>query len=203
MSSTRQRWLKAVADQTGASPEDVEVLEFGAKLLVNCVMDITVIFTIAFFLGTLPSVAVGYFVVAVLKYFAGGAHAHTMLNCLIIGVVVYTSMGLLAHTLATWSPITPPITFAGVSALSVGAFTKFAPATPPQKPVRSARHYQHLKKGALLTLSAVLILGAFYLIRPFAPQELFWAGCLALVWQSFILFPGSRRLFENIERYLF
>ncbi len=202
MSLHSKKFIQSLARETGASPEDAEVFEFGLILLINGLIDIAVIFTIAYCLGFFQNVVIAYTVAAVLKYFAGGTHARTMSNCLIIGTVAYTSIGLVSQVLPGDSPLMLSVSFGFVAGLSLVSFLRYAPNSPPQKPVRSVRHYGQLRRGSLIVLSIILLVGVSWLLRPFAPAELFWAGCLALVWQSFILLPCSKRLFNLIERHL-
>ena len=192
-----------VSDQTSASEEDREVYEFAMKLLVNCTVDVVVIFSLAYLLGILPATALAYVLVALFKSFAGGSHASKMLNCLVTGVTVYIGIGFAARTLARLPNSAAWGAFVTIGSLAVIVFAMYAPAVPPQKPLKSISQRRHLRTGAMIALAVTLILGLAWLISPFTAPELFWAGCMSLVWQSLILLPGSQRLFDSIERYMF
>jgi len=203
MEALARRIAGIVSDQTSASPEDREVYEFAMKLVINTTVDVLVIFLLAYLLGVLRPVALAYAVVALLKYFAGGAHASKMLNCLVTGAAVYLGIGLGARAMAhSPSPVAWGA-FLVIGSLALVVFALNAPAVPPQKPLRSMRQRRHLRRGAMVALAGILLLGLAWLMRPFASPELFWAGCMSLVWQSLILLPGSQRLFDNLERYMF
>jgi accessory gene regulator B len=191
-----------VSDQTSASLEDREVYEFATKLLVNTTVDIAVILSLAYLLGILPAVALSYMLVAVLKYFAGGAHASKMLNCLVTGTMLYTGIGLAARTLARLPDSIAWGAFLTIGSVALTVFTLYAPAVPAQKHLRSPGHLRRLRRGAMIALATVLAMGLAWLMAPFTAPELFWAGCMSLVWQSLILLPGSQRLFDNLERYI-
>ncbi len=203
MEALARRIAGIVADQTAASPEDREVYEFAMKLVINTALDIAVIFSLAYALGILRPVAFAYGLVTLLKYFAGGAHASKMLNCLVTGTAVYLSIGLGARALATLARHGSGVVFLVVGSLAFLAFVLYAPAVPPYKPLKSVRQGKYLRKGAMTALGAILLLGVVWLLRPFAAPEFFWAGCISLVWQSLILLPGSQRLFDGLERYMF
>lgn len=192
-----------MSSEVKASDEDREVYEFAAKLVVNTAVDVAIIFGFAFLLGVLPSVMLAYCLVALLKYFAGGAHASKMLNCLITGVAVYLGIGAGARVLSTLPYSAAVCAFGAIGSGTLRAFLLFAPAVPPQKPLKSVRHRGYLRKGAVVSLFVILAAGITWLARPFASAELFWAGLLALVWQSLILLPGTQRLFDRMELHMF
>lgn len=203
MEALARKLASVVSDQTSASPEDREVHEFAMRLLINSVADVVVILSLAHLLGVLRIVAFAYILLAVLKYFAGGAHASKMLNCLVIGVTVFTSIGLSARALAQLPTLIAWGAYLIVALVAITVFYVFAPAVPPQKPLRSIGQRTVLRRCAMITLVITLILGLMWLKNPFAAPELFWAGCISLVWQSLILLPVGQRLFDRVERYLF
>jgi len=198
-----QKIADIVCSEVSAGAEDREIYEFASKLLVNCTFDILVIFCLAYAAGVLLPVAVAYALVAVFKYFAGGAHAQKMLNCLLIGICVYLGIGLGARALAVSAQHLVWIAYVVCSLLALASFALYAPSAHPNKPLRTKQHRQRLKRCAMSALIAVLVLKLVWLVRPFAPDVVFWSGCLALVWQSLILLPESQRLFDNSERYMF
>lgn len=192
-----------VSDQTSASPEDREVFEFAMKLVINTAVDVGVIFSLAYILGVLRPVALAYVLVALLKYFAGGAHASKMVNCLVTGTAIYVCIGFGARALAGMAEHGSWAAFLVIASLALLAFALYAPAVPPQKPLKSVRQGKYLRRGAMIALGGVFLLGVVWLSHPFTDPEFFWAGCISLVWQSLILLPGSQRLFDRLERYMF
>ena len=192
-----------VAAEIGASPEDREVYEFALKLVIDTMLDVAVIFSLAYVFGVLRPVAVAYVLVAILKYFAGGAHASKMVNCLILGTIVYLGLGLAARGLGQLSEQISWAAFLSVGMLATVVFFRHAPVTPPNKPLKSVRHRNYLRKNAMITLGVVLAAMTIWLTRPFSSPDVFWSGLLALVWQSLILLPGCQRLFDTLERFMF
>ena len=198
-----RRIANIVSDQTSALPEDREVYGFAAELLVSSTVDLVVVLSLAHLLGIFRPVIVAYVVIASLKYFGGGIHASKMINCLVTGVTVCLAIGLGARALAPLPNTIAWGAFLTTGLLALAAFISYAPVECSRKPLRSKVQRDRLRTGAMIVVLLSLVLGLAWLIRPFTAPELFWAGCMSLVWQSLTLLPGSQRLFDHIERQMF
>jgi len=187
-----------VASALAMDAEDREVVAFGSKLLLLMMADAVVVLAVAALLGVVPAVAAAYITIVLLKSFAGGAHASRMGVCLLTGTALYAVLGIVARAGAGLGLTAARLALAGAAALSVFAFVRYAPAPPPNKPIKLAARRRALRRGSLLALGGVLGLGLVWAVRPFTQPQLFWGVCLALVWQSLILFPVTRRLYGRI-----
>ncbi|MEW6524296.1 MAG: accessory gene regulator B family protein [Bacillota bacterium] len=193
-----RRMARGIAAPLSLGDDDREVLEFASKLLVVCVLDVTVILAVACLLRVVPQVVTAYLTVVVLKSFAGGAHASRVGPCLVTGILVYSAIGLLARAAAPLGQGAAWTGYTTVAVVAVFAFLRHAPAPPPHKPIKIQARRKALRTGSLLALASVLAASLVWLLRPFTEPGAFWAALLGMVWQSLILFPATQRLFSRL-----
>lgn len=183
------------ATELGLSHDDAEIIAYGLQVIVRSVEGVLAILTIGWLLGSVP-IALMSAVSSLIKPFSGGAHASRPFNCLLMLTAYLAIATALAKVVA---PFVLSYTLVGAlvsTGLAAVALWRFAPVEPPQKPLKDPARRQSMRALSFLSLSFVS-LGIFWLSLDKGTVDLksrlAFAGCVSLVWHSFLLTPSGNR----------
>ncbi len=194
------------------SEEEEEIIRYGLELIANYVLSAAALLGVALALGTGVTTIAAAVPAATIRLYAGGWHASSRRNCIIITTVAYGAAGWLAAVLGAR---------AGAGAMAAGALPvlgltayavwRYAPMASPQKPIASPSRRARLRRCARLLVTwwtAVIIsllvasswTGTDAAEQTSPLRSLALGGTLGLSVQSLTLWPGvNRRLATGDE----
>lgn len=183
------RYLTEELKLTG---EQETVLVYALKVLLSSVIGYLVVILFAWILGILPYTLAAAMTASVLRTFSGGAHANSPLNCTLIGVVIFTELGLLSKYSFGLVEIYLPVLVLVVWFLTLLIIRRYVPADTPEKPIENELQRRRLRR---VSTTLVLLWG---LLMLFSALEIFslskpivYSSTLGLVWQVFSLTPAG------------
>ncbi len=175
-----------LAEEVGLDSNQEQVVQYSITILTTTVFGYLAIAIGGLLTGALLPALIAACSASLLRVFSGGAHASTPVRCVLIGAVIFASLGWLSRVIpANWFPF-----LLGVIVLSAIIFLGlFAPADTPGKPIASKMQRKWLK-----LLSYSIFFGWSGLIWSLLGSgnfstELIAASMLGMFWQTFSITP--------------
>ena len=168
------------------SSDDREKLLIGATVILFNMLEVCIVFTLAFLLGILKETMLFTIMFVPLRMLAAGVHCKTGSTCLLITVIFYIGSSLLCK----YCPIR--ISYAIIlGIMCIIAFLKYAPADTENRPILGEKHRRMIK---IKTISiAVLILVINILIKN---ATLFNCAMYALIIETVSILPLTYKIFN-------
>lgn len=193
----------SIGRELNSSPETVDIIRYGLESIASTLLSFTFIFILSWLLGVWKVMLLVLGPSALMKTFAGGAHAKTMLGCALFSSIVYTA---LAKVVVHAQHFLEPYLLYGLGTaafLSFIAHYRWAPAKNPQHPL-SPQYSQKLRKYSFITLGVLWLtyLGVS-LMATFPWQYSLVAGAIAgITWHSFTITPWGFKFMDKIDALL-
>lgn len=203
-------FARRLARDLGCPPEEEEVLLFGLQVLVNQALGVAAAVIAGVAVGALGPVLCALAVAGSTRLFAGGAHAATSRDCLILSTAALALAGWAAARLA---PLldggTAALLGAAGGAAALGAVAAWAPREAPGKPLFSPAHRRAMRRASFLAVAGWLAVLIWFAAQgwwsPAGPgpwRALYLGGLLGLAGQAFSLSPAAPRLVARAESIL-
>lgn len=145
--------------------------------------------------------------VGLLRQYSGGAHAGTAELCIGIGVIYSAAAAFISKKLLL-SVYTPAAMLPAIIVLYAVSFIlvkKYAPVDSPNKPIRTEKKRERMKKGSLVVLSvyfalSVLLFFAGYHVKTFNSYGI--SLLFGVAWQVFTLMPLGADFLHIVDKLL-
>ena len=200
-----------LARELDYGPEEEEVLLFGLRLLANQAAALALILSVGLLVGAPAPVLLAFLVAGSIKVFAGGAHARSSRNCLLLGAVAFGLFGWAAARLGPALGAAPAVALGLAAALAaLRAVWVWAPQEAPGKPLASPEHRRAMRRASFAALAFWLTALAFLAAHGWGPvaagpgpwRALYLGGLAGLAWQALNLSPAGHRLVGVADRIL-
>lgn len=179
--------------RTGTSvPEDV--LAYAAEVLFLNLLSVILALLFALMAGVALETLFCLGAVAIIRFFAGGAHSTSPARCTIVTGLVFPLLGVVAQRVGVLSPAVAGRLPVVACVLGLIAMTVFAPVDSPAAPIISRQRRMWLRSGSII---AVALLSAVALVL--GNSALRASISLGILWSAFILTPAAHRLFCIID----
>jgi accessory gene regulator B len=171
-----------------------DVLAYAVEVLFLNILSVILALLLAHWAKVLLETLFCLGTVAVLRFFAGGAHSASAARCTIVTGSVFPSLGFVAQRIAALSPAAAGRLPVVACVLGLIAMTMFAPVDSPAAPIISRQRRRRLKSGSIITVALLstvaLVLGNSALRASIS---------LGILWSGFILTPAAHKLFCIID----
>jgi accessory gene regulator B len=184
--------------------EREKVVAYGLIALLQMIVTVLAVLLIGLLIGTAIEALILCFSVSILRKFSGGAHAGSILKCMVIAVLYCTAFSAVARY--GLSPVVGWIElliflilfFAGCFAIVY----RRAPVDSPNKPISSESKRLRLRRGTFLVLA--LYFAFSLLLAVWGKSSVTGRGyCISLLfgilWQVFTLTKLGSRVLTGIE----
>lgn len=187
----------ATATRT-TNPDQVELLGYGAEIILGSIFKVSLLFLIAAFLGIIIEVSVLLLVTGLVRTLSGGAHCSAYYRCLVTSIIILNVLGYTLNTVFIYLQKLPITALLVVLALSLYIYWRHAPQAPLNKPLKSKAMEIKFRQLTLVTgilLSVVvLIVGSGNLIS--------WLIAIGMLWQAFTLTPVAHGFINRLDNLL-
>lgn len=191
-----EKFLSHLSAELNLDSSQAEIIRYGLLSLVFTVAGALAVVVFSAFFGLLREALVVMMAGLIFRKLSGGAHCKTPLACLSVGTAVILMLAWFAAASGSSLSASPLWIFVPPAVAVVVAWF-FSPADVPQKPITSPAQRKTLRMLTFSFLTCWIVLGALLLLTANATlQYAFFAGNLALLWQSFLLTPPGYRLIE-------
>lgn len=191
-----QRVGGCVARQ-GGQEEKAAVLTYGFEVLGGFVLEVALIFFLAWLLKIFVPVVCLMVTVGIFRSLAGGEHCQAYYRCLILSLITFLLLGYLVLLLAPLLVSCKKFALGGGFAFALFATWKYAPVESPARPLSVAKRLK-VRKGTFAFLGLWLL---FFFAFEF-PGEVATASLLGLLGQSFTLLPWGRMFLGRLDALL-
>lgn len=195
-----------ITDELNFDKRQGDVIRFGLEIILETLIKLTIVFTVAYLLGITPYVLAIFVTSISLRFVSGGAHFKTYWRCLTFGLI--TSVGLsYGSMLATPMLGGSGILFSTVAVAFIGFYFVglWAPADNPSKPIKGQQKRQAYKRLSALYV-ALWVVTVILIIVTNKQSELITGICLASVGsfalQMISISPPSYRLAGLVDDYI-
>lgn len=188
-----RRIARLLLTQTGTGVPE-EVLAYAVEVLLLNVLNVTVALVLAAWARVLIETIFCLGTVAILRFFAGGAHNASPARCTLVTGLVFPLLGTAARRMVGFSPTL--IGWLPVVAFILGLISMlaFAPVDSPVAPIISGERRKRLKAGAII--STVLLAAVAFALKNSVLRA---SISLGILWSAFILTPIGQELFRLID----
>lgn len=194
-----------LAGRLGLSQAEKEVVRYGLELIANHVLSAAILLAAAAVAGTVPTTVAAAAPAAVTRLYAGGLHAESRRNCIIITTLAYGTAGWLAAVLGSRLQARQAAAACmPLLGLVIYAVWRYAPQASPRRPIASPRRRARLRCRARLAagfcVAAVASLLAPCALAAGGPgctpinRSLALGGTLGLALQALTLLPSVANL---------
>lgn len=187
------RIARYLATRTGTSVPEA-VLEYAVEVLFLNVLNVSTALLLASWVGVLPETTFALGTVAVLRFFAGGAHNASPALCAAVTSLVFPLLGIAARRLVASGPALGNELLAATFLLGLLAMVAFAPVDSPAAPIISRQRRTRLRAGSIV---AIVLLAA--IASALGNDTLQVSLSLGILWSAFIITPAGHKLFRFID----
>lgn len=166
MEQLSKKIAKKISLTLSYDEEREAVIAYGMIAIVQTIVTLLLILGLGLIFGILPEAFAVVLSASILRKYSGGSHAETIEVCTASAVVYGIGMGLVSRyllqdVLNIYSMIAASvIVFAG----AFWIIYKKAPVDSPNKPIRSEKKINRMRKGSFLVLSVYVLICIFLLI---------------------------------------
>lgn len=179
--------------RTSTSVPEV-VLTYAIEVLFLNVLNVSVALLLAAWARVLPETTAVLVAVAVLRFFAGGAHNATPARCAVVTGLVFPLLGIAAQRLVASGTALTDELLAAIFLIGLLAMVAFAPVDSPAAPIISSQRRARLKACSVI---AEVILAAIASVL--GNNTLRVSLGLGILWSAFIITPTGYKLFRLID----
>lgn len=217
MDAWAERLATRLAVSLSLEADEQAVMAYALKVLASTSLYFAALALLGWATGLLPEFLAAALTVGCLRSFSGGAHLSTPARCAVTGALFSWAMAAAAEALNSAAPMwfTPRTlasettffiasgvafwaTLAGLTALGIACFARFAPAAVPEKPIGPSQ-VRSLRRGSFIALAiwGVAVAAASRLL-----SDPGWviASTLGYLWQLLSVTPAGFRIAGWIER---
>jgi len=169
--------------------DQIEVLSFGAEILVGSIIKLCILFSFAFIIDIALEVTILLIVTGFIRTLSGGAHCSAYYRCLITSVFVFTVLGYSVKVNYPFIRQLHPTILLVILVLTFSLYWSHSPQAPSNKPFKDKKIELAFRWYTLLT---VLILSITAIIMG-SNRLTAWIISFALLWQAFTLTPVGHR----------
>lgn len=182
-----------IAAELGYDDEKREILAYGLFGIMDTLITLVIVGTVSAVFGFFIEGMIICIVGSVLRKYSGGAHAPTVLACIITSVLVCSLGAVVSQYLTLLPPIPVGSILIVVCLLSLLLMVKYAPVDNPNKPIRKEEKRKALRKRsiqlAVLVFGTTLFAVIFSLMKQVSVPSAIAALTIGTIWQSLTLTP--------------
>lgn len=182
-----------LARSTGRRASE-DVLAYAIEILFLNLLSVGVALSLAFWAGALWETLFSMGTVAIIRFFAGGAHSKSAVRCTIVTGIIFPTMGLTTQRIVALDPAVSAWLSVAALLLGITAVVAFAPVDSPAAPIISKQRRGRLKAGSIITVAALTVV-ALAVVN----GSLKISVSLGILWSAFILTPAACRVFYFID----
>lgn len=207
MEKLSKKLASNIAKTLGYDDEKEQVVAYGLTALLQTVVTVLIVFIIGLIVGTPIESLILCFSVSSLRKYSGGAHVSYIELCTAMGVVYCIIFAVISRYVLV-SLISPGIMIAAdvvVYALAYFSIYKLAPVDSPNKPIKTLKKKQRMRKGSYITLSVFLAASLIFLLTGFHSRIMFSYGIsllFGIAWQIFTLTSLGSRFLHRMDSML-
>lgn len=193
----------SIGKELNFSEENIDIIRYGLESAASTLLSFIFTFVFSWILGVWQIMLIIVGASALMKNFAGGAHAKTMLSCALFSSLIFTSLAKIVDSARSF--IEPNLVYVILAAIVFSFFThyRWSPAKTPQHPL-SPEYSQKLRKYSFVALGLLwlIILGASF--QPVSPWQYPLAGgaTVGIIWHSFTITPWGFKFTDKIDALL-
>lgn len=203
MSSRIERLADYIAFELTLTKERRDEILFGLRLLSSNLLNSVMLVIVGFAFGVLPQSLTVVMVSGTIKWFAGGAHASTPINCTITAVTLFTGLGWLAARIGPMvEPLLVGLFLLVITSILFCSVLSYAPADVPEKPITRPEKRAALRRGALVISFLWVGVQVAGFLTGIISNKMLLAMSFGLAWQALILTPVGYRLSGTADRLL-
>lgn len=120
--------------------EDIEKMSLGITVMLINIFETTLVFTLAFFLGTIKETLIFFITFAILRALAAGVHCKTSRECLFVTFLFYIGSSLLSK----YCPINASLASC-IGTICIAVLFKYAPADTENRPILGIHRRKRLR----------------------------------------------------------
>lgn len=194
MEKITARLASSIARSLGYDREKEAVIAYGLFAITQTVLTVFVTLLAGLAVGAPLESMIVCFSVSLYRKYSGGAHANTALACAAVTVTYCTAAALVAKWLAPL--VNPPwLALPAILLIYLVAYWityRYAPVDSPNKPIKTEKKIQRMRKGSFTILTMYLAFQLFFYVYGIRHPAFFSAGLSLLLgtgWQAFTLTP--------------
>jgi accessory gene regulator B len=155
-----------ISCELGFDEEKRQVVTYGLVAILQFVITVSIICMIGIFFNTLIESLFICFSVSLLRRYSGGAHLNSIELCTVLSIIYSTIFAILCKYffVSFISTSILIIILIVVFLLSFFAVYKLAPVDSPNKPIKTKKKRDRMRKGSYLTLSVFFVISVTFLI---------------------------------------
>lgn len=194
-----------ISKELNFDEEKRQVINYGLIAIVQMIVLVGIAFIFGLILGVPLEVIIACVSVSSLRKYTGGAHASSIEFCTLTGIVVSTAIAfvggrVLPNIISDYAII---ILIFVIYSISIYTCYKKVPIDSPNKPIKSIEKRARMKKGAIKSLGAFLVISIVLFILG-KKANIFVGLNLSLLfgisWQVFTMTEISGKILGQIEK---
>ncbi len=207
MLTLTKRLSASICQSLNITGDEREVVEYGMIALVQILILVPAIIIIGSLTGTALSALTICFTASLLRKSSGGVHVSSINICTIMGITFCVGASvLIKYFLDSYVNINVLLVVAIISFLTALAviLTK-APVDTENKPIRTAKKKNRLRKEALFLLAfyaAVLMLLIYFSFDYHIATVYLWSVLFGMMWQVLTLTQIGEKMIGGIDKKL-
>lgn len=192
-----------IAVSLGYDSEKEAVVAYGLIAIVQISITIFLALLFGFLVGAPLESMIVCFSVSIYRKYSGGAHAHDAEFCTIVSVVYCTLAAFVSKQLVPlYHPLSMSIAVFFVYAFVFWVSYLFVPVDSPNKPIKTEKKIERMRKGSFIIISAYLALQLFFLYlsnTSLVYRSFGISLMLGVSWQAFTLTPLGAILLNKLN----
>jgi len=207
MEKLARKLARNISSTLSYDEEKEAVIAYGLMALIQVSATVLLVLLLGLAIGAPVEAMIVCFSASILRKYSGGAHADTAELCTLISGVYCTLTAFLSkHLLASiYSPAFMAAAALIVFILSFIIVYRFAPVDSPNKPIKTVRKRQRMRKGSLLILGFYVALSVTFFILSYK-YGLFRSYGISMLfgvsWQVFTLTQVGNNFIERLNHIL-
>lgn len=192
----------SIAERLGntlkASPEQIEIYAYGLELLILPIINLIMVFILAYVIGILPNVFAFLLVFAPFRLWGGGVHLTSSIRCLIVSTIII--VGLSSLSMINISAVLLYALLFSSFLLGLYVTEKWVPACSQEKPITDYEKRIRQKKYMLVLIIFWLFACLIMVKMNFCSYVL--ALILGAISSLLLMTPGGFYLIGAIDKKL-
>ncbi|HBL85075.1 MAG: hypothetical protein A2Y17_02535 [Clostridiales bacterium GWF2_38_85] len=214
MENVFYRIAYVIGSKNGFDDERIKVIAYGLMALSQTIGIFILSSVLGIIFGCLYESLAIFFIVGFIRKYTGGAHATTLISCMIISVTVILSMSAVARY--TFSFVFKQLSVIDIRIIIIIVYVliyslifitvfKLAPVDSPNKPIKKPEKIKRLKNGSRIIIislflsSIVLVWFSKYNYRFFTVAN---SALFATLWQTLTLTKTGHKLINVLDRFI-
>ena len=206
METLARKLANKIAFSLGCDKEKEAVVAYGLFAIIQITITILLVLILGILVGACIEALIICFSASILRKYSGGAHAETANLCTCISVLYCTLTAIISKKLllTLYSPAPMIMAIVIIFSLSYLIIYKYAPVDSPNKPIKTEKKKNRLRKGSFFTLFAYISLSVVLFILSYKyeiPRSYGISLLFGVSWQVFTLTPYGSFLFKKINHF--